>query len=266
MTKRITRRDFLKYAGAFSLGARAWGMETPDHTTLFSIATINDIHILEESCTALLQTAVDRINGLDNLRWTGILGDISYNTRRDRFEWAKDTLDGLKMPYQAIPGNHDVVGSGLAYAEYSRCFGERSWVRQVENWYFIGLDSCTGAAGEVGIQLQRMKWLREQLETIPKDRPIALFAHHNFNPRSFRRVSNADRVIDLFSEHRLRLIATGHWHGNMIDRQNGILITTTACCSTARFNHDRTPFKGFRVFHLGEDTVRTEFIRVKEAV
>jgi hypothetical protein len=262
----ITRRTFLGKAAFLALAAKAWGMESPDDSTLFSMVTINDIHILDESCVPMLETAVDQINSLPEIRCVGVLGDIAYDVKRERFAWAKDTLEGLTMPYKAIPGNHDVIGSGLAYSEYTRFFGERNWVWPVENWYFIGLDSCSGSAGEVGITLHRMRWIKEQLETIPKDRPIALFAHHNFNPRSFRRVRNADRVIDLFSEHRLRLVATGHWHGNMIDRQDGILYTTTACCSYARDNHDFTPFKGFRVFHLGEDSVKTEFVRVKAPV
>jgi len=260
---RFTRREFLRAAGALALSRYARGAAPAGAAGGFTIATMNDLHILNKTCTEFLKRAVAQINERPEIEAVVILGDITYNASRERFEWAKEALDGLQAPYRAVPGNHDVLGKGAPYADYTRFFGDRNWVWPFRDWFFIGLDSCQGSADTVTIPVSRMNWLRERVQDIPTDRPIALFAHHPFNPHSFRpRVRNADKVLAIFAKHRLRFVATGHWHGNQVETQDGILFTTTACCSSARGNHDFTPWKGFRLFHLGGDSVTTEFVPV----
>jgi 3',5'-cyclic AMP phosphodiesterase CpdA len=262
---RFSRREFLGLAGSLGFGWWAWGSDEKIAPKGFSIAAINDTHVTDADSVVLLDKAVQRINGSPAIRLTVVLGDISADGKREEFDLAKKALDRLARPYMAVPGNHDVMGRGVrAYAEYSRDFKERSWVRQEDGWSFIGLDSCEGGAVDVKIPLSRVTWLHEQLQKIPTDRPIALFAHHPFNPHSLAyRVRNADKVLALFSNHQLKLVASGHWHGNQVETQDGILFTTTACCSTTRDNHDLTPAKGFRLFHFGKDNVETEFVAVE---
>ena len=58
-------------------------------------------------------------------------------------------------------------------------------------------------------------------------------------------------------------MVSGHFHGNTERRENGILMTTTACCSGRRGNHDGTKAKGYRIFHIDKDmNVTTEFREV----
>jgi hypothetical protein len=57
---------------------------------------------------------------------------------------------------------------------------------------------------------------------------------------------------------------SGHFHGNTENIQNGVLMTTTACCSGTRGNHDGTKPKGYRVFHIdGQMKITTEFREVR---
>lgn len=261
---RFTRREFLLWTGTAGLSGRIWGAASRAAAEAFSIAALNDLHITKASDAALVRQAVAQINDMPSLRCTVVLGDITHDCNPDQYIWAKEALDGLARPYRAVPGNHDVVGRrGLAYADYMRLFGERQWMWRVGDWHFIGLDSCERSAREVQIPVARIAWLNEQLRRIPPDHPIALFSHHPFNPNiPMFRVRNAEKVLALFGKHRLRLVASGHWHGNQVETQNGILFTTTACCSSARANHDFTPSKGFRLFHLDGDSVTTEFVPV----
>ena len=60
----------------------------------------------------------------------------------------------------------------------------------------------------------------------------------------------------------LRIAAAGHWHGNQEETRDGVLFTTTACCTSTRNNFDGTPEKGYRLFHLAGDSVATEFVEV----
>ena len=77
------------------------------------------------------------------------------------------------------------------------------------------------------------------------------------------RVKNADEVQGLFAGHNLKLAAAGHWHGNQEESRDGVLFTTTACCSSTRDNFDGTKPEGYRLLHLSPDgTVQTEFAEV----
>ena len=163
-----------------------------------------------------------------------------------------------------MPGNHDVyMKSKNIYGNYQSAFGDVNWDEQQDGWVFLGLDSCEGPSSNVTVRAGQMDWLRWQLDHINKRRPIALFAHHPFNPNTKNyRVKNADEVVGLFREHNLKLVASGHYHGNQVETAGGVLFTTTACCSTTRTNFDDTKAKGYRLFHLTRDAVTTEFVEV----
>ena len=67
----------------------------------------------------------------------------------------------------------------------------------------------------------------------------------------------------VFAGHNLKFVAAGHYHGNQVEEHNGVLFTTTACCSTTRDNFDETPEKGYRLFHVTKDAIETEFVAVR---
>ena len=95
------------------------------------------------------------------------------------------------------------------------------------------------------------------------EQPIILFSHYPFARGVKYRTQNADDVLTLFKGRKLLAVISGHFHGNTERRENGILMTTTACCSGTRSNHDRTKAKGYRVFLVHEDlAISTEFKEV----
>jgi len=116
----------------------------------------------------------------------------------------------------------------------------------------------------VTVHENQLQFLTKIAERTNANRPIAIMGHHPFNPNTKAyRVINADEVLGIFSEHNLKLVAAGHYHGNQEETQDGTLFTTTACCSTTRDNFDGTSAKGFRLFHVGEDdSITTEFVEV----
>jgi len=262
----LTRRQFLGMAGALSLSAWAstgglfGGKKGP-----FTVAAINDLHVLDTRSTAIVTKAVGQINQTPDIAFTVVLGDLSTNGKLTQFRLCKQSLDRLERPYLVVPGNHDVEpGVKDIYANYRKNFTLGNWVHEEEQWTFIGLDSCEGNASDVSIRPDRVEWLEKRLKKINRDRPLALCCHHPFNPNSKQyRVKNADEILAMFAEHKLKLVAAGHYHGNQVEEANGVLFTTTACCSSTRPNFDDTPAKGYRLFHIDEDAVKTEFVEVK---
>lgn len=263
---KLTRREFIGAVGAFTVSTSAMaGLFGGKDKGSLNIATLNDIHALDARSTALLSRAVNRINADSTIACTIVLGDLATDGKLGELQLAKTALGRLTAPYYVIPGNHDVdMSNANILANYERCFGPGHWRREEGDWVFLGLDSCEGSASDVTIRPDQVEWLRRQVKHIKPARPIALFTHHPFNPNTKAyRVKNADEILAMFAEHNLKLVASGHYHGNQVETHNGIVFTTTACCASTRDNFDDTPQKGYRIYRLGGDTVETEFAAVE---
>lgn len=264
----VTRRQFLGCIGAAGLGAtlapiRAGRAAESAPATGLVFAVINDTHVVDEAITDLLDEAVRRINATPNLAFTAVLGDLSADAKPPELEIAKAHLDKLSQPYFCLPGNHDVLPEGEhPYANYDRFFPERQWCRRFQNWVFLGIDTCEGTASDVTLPSNRVDWIRNQLKEVDPATPVVLCSHHPFNPHTKAyRVKNADEVLSVFSGHALRMVISGHYHGNQVEETGGILFITTACCASSRDNADGTPAKGFRLFHIAGADITHDFIQ-----
>jgi 3',5'-cyclic AMP phosphodiesterase CpdA len=271
---RWSRREFLAL-GALALtsckrGVRALPLDKiglgpgDGSNAAFTFAAINDLHITNAASAAIVGRAVQQINADPRVDFTVVIGDLATDGTFSELNVARSPLDSLSKPFYVVPGNHDVdMTTRDIYANYTRVFGPTQWVEHHRGWVLLGLDSCNGTASDVTIPPDRLLWLEKQLNRINASRPIALFVHHPFNPNTKAyRVQNADQVVDMFAGHNLKLVASGHFHGNQVEERDGILFTTTVCCSTTRGNHDGTEDKGYRLFHVDQGMVDTEFVVV----
>lgn len=272
---RISRRQFISLAGLAGLaGCSRLGLDKvkdkvasmdvmPGSPGRITVAVIGDIHVLDARSTGIVNKAVAMINENPDVRLTIVAGDLATDGEWSELRLAKNSLDRLARPSFAIPGNHDVcMRAKDIYANYRKQFGVSNWRREEEGWLFMGIDSCNENKSDVSIRPDQIEWIERQLKQTNPKRPIALFSHHPFNPDTRYRVHNADEVLELFAGHNLRLVAAGHFHGNQEETRDGILFTTTACCSSTRDNHDGTTSKGFRLFHLDKENVSTEYVEV----
>ncbi len=273
---KFSRRQFLGLAGALGLASCAKVKRVIPDVNLsrlkptfgsgdFTFAAINDLHVLDTKSAGIVNQAVNNINADNRVQFTVVLGDIATGGRYQELKLAKVALDRLDKPWYAIPGNHDVdMKTKDIFGNYKAVYGPTRWDEGEEGWLFIGLNSCEESKSDVSIQPDEVAWLEQTLKKVNRERPIALFAHHPFNPntRAYR-VQNADEILGMFAEHNLKLVAAGHYHGNQVEEHNGVLFTTTACCSSTRDNHDETREKGYRLFHVAGNTIETEFVVVR---
>lgn len=274
---KMTRRQFIGLVGAFGAAAMQSGANDGFNWDRFkpwkhlgkqdgplAFAAINDTHVLDAKSTAIVSRAVNQINATPEIRFTVILGDIATDGHLQEMGLAKAAFDRLQQPCFAVPGNHDVMPRDAnPYANYRRAFEKSEWTEGKQGWLFMGIDTCNGTASDVTIPPERLEWIQKQLRKVKAERPIALFTHHPFNPNTKAyRVSNADETLALFASHNLKLVASGHYHGNQIEERDGILFTTTACCASTRNNFDNTDARGYRIFRLDGDNIEHEFVEV----
>jgi len=265
--RRYTRRVFLGMSAAGFLGARRWasGAEVSSEPPApFTIAAINDLHIKDVPSVSIVKRAVEQINRDRRIRCVVVLGDIATDGKAEELRLAHGVLGGLQCPWHALSGNHDITPrSADGYANYREYFGPTHWRQEFEEWVFLGFDSCEGIKSDVYVAASELQWLRAEAENIDARRPIALCCHHPLNPNTRKyRIRNADEVLGIFSRRHLRLCLAGHWHGNQVEEQSGILFCTTACCASTRGNFDQTSARGYRLIHIDGHAFSTEFAEV----
>jgi len=269
--RKITRRGFLGTltAGASIALAPGSALSAPrtEGDKAVKILELSDMHILDKGSLDYPRKVIEAMN-----KEGGDLviapGDLATDGQRPELELAKQLMDELKMPWHVVQGNHDVLYSGeKEEALFREVFSlkSNSYYFQEKDIHFLGIaHGCGRAYQKNSVKPDVLAWMRTTLDTIKDKRPIILFSHYPFAKGVKYRTPNADEVLSLFAGKNLLAVMSGHFHGNTEKIENGVLMTTTACCSGTRGNHDRTKAKGYRVFNIDEQTkITTEFREVE---
>ena len=95
-----------------------------------NIAIISDTHGSYSDASDL----IDDINAR-NFDFVIHLGDLTDTGTTTEFEWARDLLDNLQIPYVALIGNHDFLGTGEE--TYLKMFGQMDFSFIAANTKFL---------------------------------------------------------------------------------------------------------------------------------
>lgn len=165
-----------------------------------------------------LRHAVDRINALlPPPDFVVLTGDITQTTdeaaeRRRRMNEAKSILSGLKVKdVRFLPGEHDAApDAGEAFREV---FGETHYSFDHKGIHFVALDNVSDPGSIVG-DAQRA-WLKSDLASVPRDRPVVVFAHRPLFPLFPAwdwDTKDGDEVLKILSERDNVTVFYGHIH------------------------------------------------------
>ena len=144
-------------------------------------------------------------------------------------------LASLGVPIVTVPGNHDVGEVGHPHqpvneerlARFRRHFGDDRWLRDVDGWRLIGLNSMIigGGPGDA----EQSEWLEAAMADAA-GRRIAWFMHR---PLFIETPDEADTgywsvkpgprraLLDLLQRYRVEIVASGHLHRWHEMRLNG---------------------------------------------
>jgi 3',5'-cyclic AMP phosphodiesterase CpdA len=231
------------------------------------ILEVNDLHIVNEASLAYPRKVIAAMNK-EGGDLAIIPGDLAKDGKRSELELARDVLGGLKMPYFVVQGNHDVLHGGEKEETLFRevfSLKSNSYHVTAKGIHFIVIaHGCGRAYQKNAVRPDVLAWMRKTLGSIRDEKPYILVSHYPFARGVRYRTPNADEVLSLFKDRKLLAVMSGHFHGNTENIENGVLMTTTACSSGTRGNHDGTKAKGYRVFHIdGNMEIKTEFREVK---
>ncbi len=154
------------------------------------IAHVSDLHvkqagtdqILECDQNASLESAISELNAMEPRPDIVLLtGDLTNSGAVAETEVLKRILDGLKIQFYLIPGNHDNLAALRAVFGQQIAPGkEGGFMHQVVDGHsvrLIGLDTTMTGHHSGELCEKRIAWLDASLGDA-RDKPTALFMHH----------------------------------------------------------------------------------------
>lgn len=155
-------------------------------------------------------------------------GDISDFGLAKEFEWVNDIMSGLKMPYLAVIGNHDLLSNGAKV--YRKMYGSFNFSFIYAGIKFIFFDSNSREYNFNG-EVPDMDWIEEELADTTQFDQAILVSH--IPPFDFDfDAALGERYAKLLSSNgKAKLSLHGHQHSFRIEEHydDGVMyvISTT---------------------------------------
>lgn len=301
----IQRRDFLRqslifssaYVGSLVIPISIAG-ESSAKKNSWSFVHFTDIHVQPELRAAQgFRQAVLTMNQLKPKPVLAIAGgdlvmdafEQDYSKADQLYELYRGIAKDIDFPVYPVLGNHDLFGVAdkaqvsSSHPEYGKKMfanrvGEGRTYRSFDfrEWHFVLLDSIQVTptlSYEGGIDDEQFDWLKSDLNSVGKERPVVLVSHIPFFsilptlqfgstdpvPPSIV-IKNAKEILEFCSGFNIRLVLQGHVH--IVEEhgyKNEQIITSGAVCGNwwrgPRMGHP----EGFAVYTIDEDRIHWSY-------
>lgn len=167
-------------------------------------------------------------------------GDITDFGITDEFEWIHDIMSKLEVPYVALIGNHDTLGSGVDL--YGQIYGDDNYSFTVADVEFIALNTNVLEYNE-GANVPNYTYIAEELVAAsPTQRTIALMhASPDSSQFGWEEGTKVHNMLTQFPNLMICLNAHGHctlisdwfedgviyYQCNSVDNRSFMLFTIT---------------------------------------
>lgn len=256
-------------AGAYSLVARLDNGEEIEHRKTvhvidaigedFSIVQLADLPTLggDGKGDELLRQIIGEIN-IINPNVVLFTGDVAYGGSWDQYRRLVEAMALLDAPVIVVAGNHEYEG----WAGYLHYFLEPYHAVDYGRYKFISLNSGHNRDQMSESQFQ---WLLTQLHAAHDQTSIVQIHHpiqHKQGQGGYVHVK-ARELTELFTKHRVPIVLSGHWHGDMVFDEHGndrrdtwnfpgtaYVVTTTAGADLRREYSASPLHHGYRLIRL----------------
>lgn len=181
----------------------------------FNFAFVSDTHISTPDGIPAqdLQRTVADINKRTDIDFAVFTGDITELGTDEELANAKKILDGLKIKWFIIPGNHDVGWSESGGNSYVRTFGGDRFSFDHNGIRFIACASGPYVRMSDGhIPRDAMNWIKNILDSTAANMPVVFLNHYPMD----NQMDNWYEVIDLLKKRNTIAILCGHGHANKL--------------------------------------------------
>jgi outer membrane protein assembly factor BamB len=175
-------------------------------------AWLSDTHVGSDRGADDLRVAVADINATPGLQFALVTGDVTEMGSYTNLRLAKDILDGLRVPYHIIPGNHDTKWSGSGGSDFARLWGSDRFAFESGGFRFIGLSQGPILRmGDGNWAPQDVRWLEGLLTEPGRAMKPTIFVSHYPLDES---IANWYVVLDKLKTIPAVAVLVGHGHKN----------------------------------------------------
>ncbi len=187
----------------------------------FRFAFISDTHIGSPNGGAeedLRRTVAD-INQMTDIAFVVITGDITELGTDAEIKLAKEILDGLKVPYYIMAGNHDSGWSESGGVTFGKVFGYDKFIFSYNGITFMGCASGPFVRMSDGhIPRDAMVWMDNELKKLDPSQPLIFLNHYPID----NGLDNWYEVVDRLKKQNTMAMLCGHGHANRAMNFEGI--------------------------------------------
>jgi 3',5'-cyclic AMP phosphodiesterase CpdA len=261
----------------------------------FSFVFMTDMHIQPERDG--LEGFTEAIRAVNDLNPDFVItgGDlvmdamgVKYSRADSLFNLYAELVKDLNMPVYNTMGNHDIYGIYSAsgadplhneYGEkmFENRLGETYYSFSYQGWKFFILNSVEDTHRDryIGyIDSTQMDWIKDELEKTDTITPVVISTHIPFitvNAQKYIRptaandsssvIVNGREVLDLFSNHNLKLVLQGHMHFVEDIFIDGINFITGGAVSASWWQGPyRDDEEGFMLFSVREEEFEWRYV------
>jgi 3',5'-cyclic-AMP phosphodiesterase len=216
--------------------------KAPEHMKPICIAQISDLHIKAPGRLAYrrvdtakaLSRCIVTLNQLDPAPdFVVISGDLVDTPTTEEYDHLKSLLAELKLPFSAIPGNHDsreLMRAAFPDRPYALPSGPLNHRIEIDGLDLVLLDSSVPGKPHGELDASTLDWLEKTLSA-SAERPALLFLHHppfltGIWHMDRQNLCNAAELAPIIKRHpRVQLIASGHVHRSTLTTFAGVACT-----------------------------------------
>ncbi len=140
------------------------------------------------------------------------MGDVTETGASIEYDLFKEYAATLPFKVYATMGNHESRWQDRQGALFAQHFGAKNYSLDYGLWHFLVLDTTYPGQTLGTLDPATISWIEEDLASIPKNRPVAVFSHHPFcyEPRAFQ--DSDDAFVGLLDRYSIRVVFSGHGH------------------------------------------------------
>lgn len=224
-----------------------------------TLAVVADPHVTTQArgtwkvfhhTEARLQAAIREANrlGVDGVVF---LDDLTMDGAPEEFDRVDDLLSELRVPFVAVPGNHDVQKADTPETPPLEAFetaytpGSLPFCERVGGIDLIGLNSASMPDGSLSethagaVSTDQLAWLGSTLAEA--DNPVVTLHHtvsgapdftEELGDEEHYRIWNPTALVDVLATHEVDLVLSGHIHWPVVNRLRSTYeLTAPAACS-----------------------------------
>lgn len=193
-------------------------ISNPLDAASFKFAVIADIHMTPGNTTDLMSITKD-IAQQEGIAFVLVMGDVANNGDLQSMKEAKQVLDKMKLPYYAVPGNHDCKLNGVGDAYFKEVFGDTRFRLLCNGNLFLGVNTAELRGGDAHITPEDLEWIKKQLKNSSKKMPLYFIAHH---PLQSPDCDNWFLLTEVLRRRNLQAVICGHYHQNLVLENDNI--------------------------------------------